>query len=60
MSAIRLRAARALISAVLAALAVGVAVAQRPSSIKIPFETYTLPNGLTVIPQSIGRRRPLP
>jgi zinc protease len=39
------------------ALVAGVAAAQRPTSIKIPFETYTLPNGLTVI-TSLDRSTP--
>ncbi len=41
----------------IAALGARAAVAQGPSSIKIPFETYTLPNGLTVI-TSIDRTTP--
>jgi zinc protease len=56
-SSARLRAGLALAIISVVALATGVAIAQRPSSIKIPFETYTLPNGLTVI-TSIDRTTP--
>jgi zinc protease len=47
----------ALIAVSTALLMAAAAGAQRPSSIKIPFETYTLPNGLTVI-TSIDRTTP--